>query len=70
MAGCEGVTDQHEVARMMARRRTWARVSFPVNGAMDAATRDAWVRRRNDARFVGLLVRRAAHVDAVPGAGL
>lgn len=69
MEGCEGVPDQHEVGRVMAGRRTWARVSFTVNGAMDAATRDEWIRRLNDARFVGPLVRRAAEADAAPGAG-
>jgi hypothetical protein len=70
MEGCEGVPDQHEVGRVMAGSRTWARVSFTMNGAMDAATRDQWIRRLNDARFVGPLVRRAATVDAAPGAGL
>jgi hypothetical protein len=68
--GCEGVPDQHEVGRVMAGGRTWARVSFTVNGAMDAATRDAWIRRLNDARFVGPLVRRAAEGVEAPGAGV
>ena len=70
MQGCEGVPDQHEVGRVMAGRRTWARISFTVNGAMDAATHDEWIRRLNDARFVGPLVRRAAEGNALPGAGL
>lgn len=69
MEGCEGVPDQHEVGRVMAGRRTWARVSFTVNGAMDASTRDAWIRRLNDARFVGPLVQRAAGPEAARGSG-
>lgn len=67
VAGCEGVPDQHELGRVMAGRRTWARVSFTVEGAMDAATRDEWIRRLNAARFIAPLVRRGA--DAGPLAG-
>lgn len=60
MQGCQGVPDQHEVGRVMAGRRTWARISFTVTGAMDPLTRAEWIRRLSDARFVGPLVRRAA----------
>lgn len=67
IAGCEGVPDQHEVGRVMAGRRTWARVSFTVEGTMDAATREEWIRRLNAARFIAPLVRRGADTGPLAG---
>lgn len=68
MEGCEGVPDQHEVGRVMAGRNTWARISFTVEGAMDATTRDAWIQRLNAARFIAPLVRRGA-AETPPSGG-
>ena len=67
MEGCEGIPDQHEVGRVMAGRRTWARISFTVNGSMDAATRDEWIRRLQSARFIAPLARRGPDAEARPG---
>ncbi|HEU0299965.1 MAG TPA: hypothetical protein VFR37_10930 [Longimicrobium sp.] len=58
--GCEGVPDQHEVGRVTAGRRTWARIGSTVTGSMDAATRDEWIRRLEGARLIAPLVRRGA----------
>jgi hypothetical protein len=67
MEDCEGVPDQHEVGRVMAGRNTWARISFTVQGAMDASTRDAWIQRLNAARFIAPLVRRGGSADLARG---
>jgi hypothetical protein len=36
----------------MNGRGTWARVTFSVKGGMDAATREAWLRRLSEAQLV------------------
>ena len=51
-AGCPREPDQHEVGRVMHGGGTWARISFSTRGRMDAATRDAWLRRLDEARLV------------------
>lgn len=53
IAGCPAEPDQHEVGRLMHGRGTWARVTFSVKGEMDAATREGWIRRLDEARLVG-----------------
>jgi hypothetical protein len=50
IAGCPGEPDQHEVGRIVRSGRTWSRVTFSVKGEMDAATREAWIRRLEEAR--------------------
>lgn len=52
VAGCPAEPDQHEVGRVMNGRGTWARITFSVKGTMDAATRDEWLRRLEEARLV------------------
>ena len=52
IAGCAAEPDQHEVGRVIRGRGTWARVTFSVKGGMDAATREAWLRRLDEARLV------------------
>jgi hypothetical protein len=52
VAGCPSQPDQHEVGRIMREGSTWARVTFTVKGVMDAATREEWLRRLSEARFV------------------
>lgn len=51
VAGCADEPDQHEVGRIFRLGSTWARVTFTVKGTMDAATREAWLRRLSEARF-------------------
>lgn len=51
-AGCPSEPDQHEVGRVMHGGGTWARISFSTKGRMDAATRNAWLRRLEEARLV------------------
>ena len=53
VAGCSVEPDQHEVGRVMNGRGTWARVTFSMKGEMDAATREEWLRRLDEARLVG-----------------
>lgn len=52
VAGCAAEPDQHEVGRVMHGRGTWARITFSVKGEMDAGTREAWIRRLEEARLV------------------
>jgi hypothetical protein len=52
ITGCPAEPDQHEVGRVMHAGGTWARVSFSVKGVMDAATREAWIRRLEEVRLV------------------
>ena len=52
IAGCAAEPDQHEVGRVMRGRGGWARVTFSVKGEMDAATREAWLQRLDEARLV------------------
>lgn len=51
VSGCGAEPDQHEVGRVMNGRDTWARITFSVKGAMDAATRGEWLRRISEARL-------------------
>lgn len=52
IAGCPAEPDQHEVGRVIHGGGTWARISFSTKGRMDGATRDAWLRRLDEARLV------------------
>ena len=52
ITGCPAEPDQHEVGRVMHGRGTWARITFSVKGRMDAATRETWIRRLEEARLV------------------
>jgi hypothetical protein len=52
VAGCAAEPDQHEVGRLIHARGTWARITFSVKGQMDAGTREAWIRRLEEARLV------------------
>ncbi|HEX6909987.1 MAG TPA: hypothetical protein VF142_06320 [Longimicrobium sp.] len=49
--GCPGEPDQHEVGRIVRTGGTWSRITFTVKGEMDAATREAWLRRLGEARL-------------------
>ena len=51
IAECAGVPDQHELGRVMAGRTVWARLSYSVQGSMDGAAREEWIRRLSAARF-------------------
>lgn len=53
IAGCPAEPDQHEVGRLIHGRGAWARITFTVKGEMDAATREAWIRRLEEARLGG-----------------
>jgi hypothetical protein len=50
ITGCPGEADQHEVGRIVRDGAVWARITFSVKGEMDAATREAWLRRLSEAR--------------------
>jgi hypothetical protein len=50
VVGCPGEADQHEVGRIVREGAVWARITFSVKGEMDAATREAWLRRLSEAR--------------------
>lgn len=52
VAGCAAEPDQHEVGRLIHGRGTWVRITFTVKGGMDAGTREAWIRRLEEARLV------------------
>ncbi|HEU0301438.1 MAG TPA: hypothetical protein VFR37_18410 [Longimicrobium sp.] len=51
IADCAGVPDQHELGRVMAGQTVWARLSYSVQGSMDGAAREEWIRRLSAARF-------------------
>ncbi|HET7231413.1 MAG TPA: hypothetical protein VFJ16_15500 [Longimicrobium sp.] len=52
ISGCPGQPDQHEVGRILRLGGTWARVTFTVQGRMDPATREEWLRRLGETRLV------------------
>jgi hypothetical protein len=51
-AGCPAEPDQHEVGRVMHGDGSWTRISVSIKGRMDGATREAWLRRLDEARLV------------------